>query len=228
MIKKFDRPISAPQVNVGNNVNVPDCCKNEPRLVIKSSCCPNEYSKIENSAIVFVDDKDDLLKTKDTKGNTTSLTYDSFGSYNYINPNSILTLTLLPQNATLTISELSTISKKDFTNPFNGYIKYKSHLKRAIKVDISILIVTGVGLTGNIFAIVTKSDTPTIPTGGESITFAKTFITGTQTLSGSVIFKNVEHGDYFSVSIINNSGAAASMMILSTSVCLSSLPKGTD
>lgn len=230
MTERFE-PISVPQIYIGNNIKVPKCCEGEPRMIIKSSCCPNDYSNIKDMAIVFVDDKDDLLKTKDTNEETTALTVFSFGSYNFINKTPISVPQILDPNTFISISGLSTISKKGFSNPTKtGFIKYKAHLKRAVKVDVSVSGLIQIGSSGLLFSVI-KVETPSISTTeGELVDFGftNTLTGGIMTFAGSIIFKNVKHGDYFAI-VVKNDGSFSSIFVpVSVVISFVTLPKGTD
>src|SRR5438067_1657425 len=125
--------IEAERISVGLNIQTPKCIDDQPILLIKESCSDN-FGKPVDSVIIFVDEKDKFLKTKDMHGEITAVTSSPFGSYIIMPPFEMIgSITLQVGSDSVVVPSWSGVGRKKFAEPTNtGFIKYKSHLKRAV------------------------------------------------------------------------------------------------
>lgn len=143
----------------------------------------------------------------------------SFGSY-YLDNNNIFESTLLPPGS-FVISDLSTFSKKGFSNSKSGFIKYKSHKTADIKIDVSVNLIM-VSTVRLLKLSIIKTESPSI-SFNSAVVFGKIFQPNQQTFSGQFIFKNVKHGDYFAIVMTNTSTVNIEENILNASLTLTEL-----
>lgn len=219
-VETFSVPIITPKVSTDElHVGTIEVSKSHVNRI------PNS-----NDTLVFVDDKDDLLKTKDTTGATNALTSLAFGSYIFINPNPGFGIVVeIAGGVTLPIKGFTTISKKEFSDPDeNGSIRYKSSLKRAVRVsaNINTRISFLVAPSLTTFAIV-KSENSFLDSQEIAFTQAPLGILDNfAQFSGDVIFKKVKQGDNFTLVLKTTTGILLSLY--SANLTLVSLPKGKD
>lgn len=231
--------IGVTQLKVGLDVDAPDEVVDKPVILIEGTCDSECFDTPKNSAMIFVDKQDLLIKSKDgDKGETTALTPPAFIGAS-LTTGSGAPINILPISLSITgslgVSGWHELSSREFETVVNGtFFKYTSDVKgpRAVKVDVSFAFTGPVGLVGAILSFAIVKSNGTASTVGETVFIGNVSIAAAilqpLVISGHAIFENVKKGDHFSLVINNGVSIAAAITPTFGTITLVSMSQGTD
>lgn len=245
--------IAAEQINVGLGIiRRPKNIEEDPVLLMKASYSDETFGTPDDSSLLYVSQKYKFLKNKDVRGDTTALTPFSFASYLLPISNTTIpvSFTLQTGASSVMLTNWTPTSQREFSENGSATFEYKSHLRRAVKVDVHVnitpsasFIIGGGGGPTSISLAVSKSNESY--TGGlNTISVWDSNPLGVPiasvgvviTLSGTIIYEDVRRGDTFAffISLSGGNGlptptpTAIPFTILSGSASFLAIPEGRD